>query len=812
MADAGSNAAEGALHIAVRPLVEYVYRSGSIESGFQTADAMAEGTKIHQKVQQSYSERDLKEVYLKARIGNGELVFEIDGRCDGLLIGEDGSVTIDEIKSTRMDLAKLSEGLPVHWGQACCYAYMYASENGLSEIGVQLTYVSVERDERKRLKRLMAFEELQAMVEGFVRDYAPYARMQLRHAAERGGSITELPFPFASYRSGQRKLAGAVYRTIEEGANLFAKAPTGIGKTISTTFPAIKAMGTGALDRIFYLTARTTTRLAAEEAFARMAAKGLRIHTVTLTAKASICFQEEVRCDKRLCEYADGHYDRINGAVLDLLSEESLMTREVVERYARKHRVCPFELSLDAAYGSDIVICDYNYVFDPRVSLKRLSGEQRKRSALLIDEAHQLVDRSREMFSAELEKLDFLLLQRLLKPLWPEGYAAAKAINDYFIALRKSLDGERERVDKELPEALIGLLERFAGLAEGWLGGRRLRTELSGGGVPGAGGSNSDAAEHGLAADADAGSEMELEALLLDVYFASQAFLRSAKLYDERFLTYTEVRGNDVRLKLYCLDPSHLLRQTGKSYRSQIYFSATLSPGAYYMDMLGALEEDYTVAVPSPFSREQLDVQVVPLSTRYRDRERSKAPIARLLARLAAERAGNYLVFFPSYAYMNECYEALMAELNGGGDLQLVDVQLQLPEMPEEERERYLAAFQAGRDRSLIGFAVMGGIFSEGIDLVGERLTGVVVVGVGLPQIGAERDIIKNYFDDTGKDGYRYAYVYPGMNKVLQAGGRLIRSESDRGVLVLVDDRYLQMEYSRLLPEEWLPYEVVRPF
>ncbi|WP_042168979.1 ATP-dependent DNA helicase [Paenibacillus gorillae] len=780
---------EKEIAIAVRPLVEYVYRAGSIESGFQMADAMAEGTRVHQQVQKQYGERDQKEEYLCANIDYEELTYRVDGRCDGLLISEDGSVTIDEIKSTRADLSRLGEeGIPVHWAQAYCYAFMYAAEQGLDKVGIQLTYVSVQSGERRLYRRAAFFAELQQFMMDLLRDYTPYARMLLRHAEERDRSISELAFPFDMYRSGQRKLAGAVYRTIEEGANLFAKAPTGIGKTISTTFPAVKAMGEGLLSRLFYLTARTTTRTAAEDAFARMAAKGLRIHAVTLTAKASICFQEEQRCDKRYCEYADGYYDRVNGALLDMLGEETNMTREVVEQYARKHRVCPFEFSLDAAYAADVVICDYNYIYDPRVSLKRLLGEQKKQTALLVDEAHNLVDRAREMFSAELEKASFLALQRLLKPVYREGYAAVKAVNDYFIALRKACGDERERSERELPEELIGLLEVFVGAAETWLSNRRM------GALP-------------SSAEGAVNPEAGAEAMLLDVYFGAQAFLRSAKLYDERFLTYTEVRGGDVRTRLFCLDPSHLLRQSGKGYRSQIYFSATLSPAAYYMDMLGAAPEDYTLAVPTPFTREQLDVQLVPISTRYRDREESRVPIARLLNRLAVERPGNYFVFFPSYAYMNDCYETLLAE----GEALPFDTLLQQPAMSEEDRAAFMAAFHSGRERTLVGFAVMGGIFSEGIDLVGDRLTGVVVVGVGLPQVGAERDLLKAYFDETGKNGFHYAYVFPGMNKVLQAGGRLIRSETDSGVLVLVDDRYLRPEYERLLPEEWLPYEVIRP-
>lgn len=761
--------------LSVRQLVEYVYLGGSIDPRLNTVEAMHEGTKAHQRVQESYQETDEKERYLKTSIEAGELLFIIDGRCDGLLATEP-VMTIDEIKSTRSELNKIGEDTyPVHWAQALFYAYMYAKENGKSSMLVQLTYVQKDSGEEQRFLREAGYAELEAFVQDVVERYAPFARQRRRHEQLRNESIDALAFPFEAYRAGQRKLAGAVYRTIEEGASLFARAPTGIGKTISTTFPAIKAIGTGLLQRFYYLTARTTTRAAAEAALLHMQSKGLHVHAVTLTAKEKICFQDVVRCEKEHCPFADGYYDRINEAVLDVLTNETVMTRPIIEQYARKHQVCPFEFSLDVGYAADIVICDYNYIFDPRISLKRQYAEQKKKTALLVDEAHNLVDRARDMFSAELTKAPFLALQRELKGVHAEGYAASKAINDYFIALRKRCD-ESAMIDKRLPDSLVALAAEFV-----------------------------QAAEAALAAGAGA-DEGRAGSLLLDTYFAAQQFVRTAKQFDERFTVYTELLKNDVRLKLFCLDPSELLRQSGKGYRSHIYFSATLSPVSYYMDMLGAKEEDYTLSIPSPFSKEQLKVLVQPISTRYQDREASRVPIARLLQRITAERTGNYFVFFPSYAYMNTVYEAYMEEMEvaasapeGSG----IDVQLQRPDMTEEERDQFLASFREGNERSLIGFAVMGGLFSEGVDLIGDRLIGVFIIGVGLPQLGVERNMLKDYFYEQGKNGYDYAYVIPGMNKVLQAGGRLIRSESDRGTLVLIDDRYLQPGYRRLLPEEW---------
>lgn len=755
------------IQISVRPLVEYVFRSGSITSGFRTATSLTEGTRAHQQVQRDYGENDQKEVQLEAEIPYEDLLFVVEGRCDGL-IQEDERIMIDEIKSTSGDLGEITEHTyPVHWAQAKMYAYMYAKLHEIPTMAVRLTYFQVPSGERKQFVQEWSFAQLESFVLEVLAAYAPYANLLREHGERRDRSIRELKFPFPAYREGQRKLAGAVYKSIGEGRRLFAKAPTGIGKTISTLFPSVKAIGEGLLSRIFYLTAKTITRTTAEEAMARMERQGLCMHTVTLTAKDKICFSEAEGCSQMGCAFSEGYYDRINDAILDLLSNETLITRPVVEEYARKHTVCPFEFSLDAAYAADAVICDYNYVFDPRVSFKRMPEDVKKRSVLLIDEAHNLVDRARGMFSAELNKSAFLELQRVYKESNPGLYNTAKRVNNRFKVLRKVSEEEERIVGSQQPEMMVELLEDFSLQAEA-----ELMTGKSG-------------------EEADA---------LLECYFAVQGYLRISKLYDDRFVTYAEMSGSEVFLKLFCLDPSYLLQQAGKNYRSSVFFSATLMPLGYYRDMLGAEEEDYSLSIPSPFSSEQLDVRIMPLSTRFKDRERNSEAIVRMLSALVQEKPVNTLIFLPSYPYMQDIHEAF-ARMNPEAR-----TLLQGHGMSEEEREAFLNAFQADAEDPLIGFAVMGGIFSEGIDLKGERLSSVVVIGVGLPQLSFENDIIKDYFDRTGKRGYDYAYVYPGMNKVLQAGGRLIRSEQDSGTLTLVDDRFLNRQYGMLLPEEWRHY------
>jgi DNA excision repair protein ERCC-2 len=746
--------------LSVRALVEYVFRSGSIESGFRTTTRLNEGTKAHQKIQKTYKETDQKEVYLQTELSYQDITVIVEGRCDGLLSND----TIDEIKSTSLPLELITEdSYPVHWAQAIFYAYMYAEKHHLNQMNIQLTYVQVKTEQQKRYQRTMTYQELVSFVEDVVKQYAPYAITRSKNSINRDLSIKGLAFPFPTYRDGQRKLAGAVYKTILDEKDLFAKASTGIGKTISTVFPAVKAIGEGHLQRIFYLTAKTITRTTAEEAFSLLKSKGLELTAVTITAKDKVCFKDETICTKEHCEFADGYYDRINGAVLDILQNETLMTRPVIENYARKHKVCPFEFSIDLAYAVDAVICDYNYIFDPRVSLKRLFEEQKKETALLIDEAHNLVDRAREMYSAELFKSSFLQVAREYKNKNVDVADAAKAINDYLLVLKK----QQNTIEKELDEELVTLLDSFISQAE---------IEIV----------------------------QNANQLLLDTYFAAHTFVKISKLYDERFVTYFESEKSEVKLKLFCLDPSHVIRQMGKGYRSKVFFSATLTPADYYKNLLGGQTEDYIISIPSPFNRENIEVYIQPLSTRFKDRERTMSPMVSFLHKVIDKKTGNFLFFFPSYKYMQAVYEEFRQQVPA------VNTIVQDVGMSEEEREAFLGRFKPDNTETLVGFAVLGGMFSEGVDLKGDRLHGVIVVGVGFPQICLERDIIKDYFNSIGRNGYDYAYVYPGMNKVLQAGGRLIRAETDKGTIVLVDDRFLQQKYQALLPFEWQHYQIVR--
>lgn len=752
------------IKISVRKLVEYVYRSGNIESGFRTSTSLTDGTKAHQKIQETYNENDQKEVMQKIEILLDNINFKIEGRCDGLLF-EGDETTIDEIKSTLKPINLIQEDThPVHWAQAIFYGYIYATDQKLSEVNIQLTYVQIDTENIRRYRRKMSFSELESYVLETLKQYLPYAKMLMRHQAQRNKTAQSISFPFPTYRDGQYKFAGGVYKTIIDKKHLFAKAATGIGKTMATLFPSIKAIGEGKLQRIFYLTAKTITRTMAEETIEILQKHGLEIKVVTITAKDKVCFSDDLaKQNEHPCGYGEGHYDRVNEAVLDIYNNESLMTRDVILTYAYKHQVCPFEFSLDLAYVADVVICDYNYIFDPMVALQRLFDEQKKETVLLIDEAHNLVDRGREMFSATIYKSDYLDLTRAFKGRNKELVKAAQAINKHLLTKKKEMTAP----ELELDMTLIKKLEIFNILAE---------KEL-------------------IKSD-------ESNDILLDVYFSVNKFVKIASLYDEQFTTYLESYKSEVKLKLFCLDPSHLIQKMGKRYQAKVFFSATLEPANYYKTLLGGTKEDYIMSIASPFARENIDVIISSLSTRYRDRERTIAPLVDMIIKTHKSTLGNLLVFFPSYEYMLNAYDIFINETNDVNSI------IQGQGMTENEREDFLNAFQVDMETPLIGFAVLGGIFSEGIDLRGDRLNNVIVVGVGLPKIALENNLIKDYFNRLGLSGFDYAYVYPGMNKVLQAGGRLIRSEGDTGHLVLIDDRFLQTSYQRLLPFEWLDFKM----
>ena len=762
------------VRISVRALVEFVLRSGDIDnrrSGAAQKDAMAAGTRIHKKIQKRMGGNYRAEVPWKYAALDEEEDIEllVEGRADGIF-EEDGIVTIDEIKGVYMDLERLTEPVAVHMAQAMCYGYFYCCDRNLDGVRIQLTYCNLETEEIRRFHEDRSKEELEAWFRSVIHEYFKWARYLCHHELQRNQSISGLEFPFP-YREGQRDLAVAVYKTISRKKRLFIQAPTGIGKTLSTIFPAVQAMGAGKASKVFYLTAKTITRTVAEEAFRILRSRGLVFTAVTITAKEKLCPMEKTECNPEACPYAKGHFDRVNEAVFDILHLEQEMDRETVLRYAEKYRVCPFEFCLDISSWTDGIICDYNYVFDPNVRLKRYFADGASGDYLfLVDEAHNLVSRAREMYSASVYKEDFLEVKRIIKGKSPRLERQLDRCNKLLLSMK------RECGDWQLLEDVTGLA---AGIMTAFSYMETFMEEFP---------------------------EFPERETVLDFYFCLRDFLNIYEELDGHYQIYEENREDGSFLvRLFCVDPSRLLSRCMDQGASTILFSATLLPVRYYKTLLSGNQEDYAVYVNSPFPEENRLLMVAEdVSSRYTRRSPSEyRKVADYIRIVTQSRPGNYMVFFPSYQYMGEIEEILEEE-----PLE-ADLLVQGQGMGEAEKTEFLEEFEKERSHSLAAFCVMGGVFSEGIDLKEERLIGVIVVGTGLPMVCAEQEVLKGYFDETEEKGFDFSYQYPGMNKVLQAAGRVIRTPEDRGVILLLDDRFLRRNHLELFPREWERFQVV---
>lgn len=763
---------ETIIRISVRSLVEFILREGDIDnrvSGSMEKDAMLLGGKIHRKIQSRMGTNYTAEVPLKIQMPCDGFVLQIEGRADGVL-KDDGKVLIDEIKGILRSLEHLEAPVPVHLAQAKCYAYIYAVQNSLKCIDVQMTYCQMETEEIRRFCQEFEFQEIQTWFQDLVTQYEKWAKFEIEWRNVRNDSIRQIEFPFP-YREGQRDLVASVYRTILRKKKLFIQAPTGVGKTMATVFPAVRAVGEGLGEKIFYLTAKTIMRTVAEQAFSLLKEKGLLYKTITLTAKEKICFCEEAECNPDACPYAKGHFDRVNDAVFDLITHSGDWSREVLEEQAKKHMVCPFEMSLDVSDWADAVICDYNYAFDPQAHLKRFFSESGKGEYLfLIDEAHNLVERGREMYSASLYKEDLLEVRKMVKAEDPKLAKGLSECNQQFLELKREC--EHYQILKSVSHIALKLMNVLSKL-EDYL---------------------------------EECKDAEKKKRVLDFYFAVRSFLNIHDIMDENYVIFSEMMEDGrFQIKLFCVNPAVNLQNYLEQGNSTIFFSATLLPVHYYKKLLSVEKDDYAVYAHSSFPQENKFLFIgTDVSTRYTRRgESTYQRFARYIAVMAEQKKGNYMAFFPSYRFLEEVHTCFLECVDHE-----VDSICQVSYMDEEQREEFLEEFEQEREKSLVAFCVMGGIFSEGIDLTDDKLIGAVIAGTGLPQVCTEREILKQYFNAADMDGFDYAYLYPGMNKVLQSAGRVIRTESDRGVILLLDDRFRAMRYREVFPREWQQYQL----
>lgn len=791
--------------ISVRNLVEFILRCGDIDNRIGTGsdDAMAEGARLHRQIQSRAGSDYRPEVSLAYTYAEDDVEISVEGRADGVIENESGT-TVDEIKATYADVMAFKEAKPLHLAQAKFYAYILAAQKDLSVIKVRLTYVNIDTEETRYFNYNFLMEELLEFTSSVCHEYVKWARLEAEWIEIRNSTITGLPFPF-EYRRGQEELVKQVYYTLYRKRKLFLEAPTGVGKTIATMYPSVQAMGQNLAQKLFYLTAKTITRTVAEDTVDIMRKDGLRLKNITLTAKEKICFTGDHECNPDACPYAKGHFDRVNDCIYELVTTEDAIKADTVRAYAEKYQVCPFEMSLDVSMFCDVIICDYNYAFDPRARLQRYFLDETKAGnyLFLIDEAHNLVDRAREMYSAELVKENIMALRRLVEEELPSLAKKLEKCNKAMLALKRQC--ERYLINPLIDEFTNALLRTYSEI-EKLLKADRSITEKK-------------------------KISKEVKDAVLEFYFELSHFLKMYELVDENYCIYcTYTPQGDFYVKLFCVNPRKNLSECMEMARSTILFSATLLPIQYYKNLLAGESDDYEVYAESVFdpSKRGLFVasDVTSKYTRRNDSEYTR--IARYIHDVVNSRTGNYMVFFPSYQFLEKVADAYDFEYCEEMNTELL---IQTGSMKENERDEFLSRFEKNRnsenlfagieadievdieeeaeEKSLIGFCVMGGIFSEGIDLAHESLIGVIVVGTGLPQVCLEREIMKETFESEDVDGFDYAYRYPGMNKVLQAAGRVIRTEDDIGVVVLLDERFLQRSYVRMFPREWEDYKRV---
>ena len=759
------------IKISIRNLVEFIMRHGSIDNRYTSSIKAIEGIRGHQRVQKSYGDNYTAEVPLKYTITYEDLEIMVEGRADGILI-EDEKTIIDEIKTTTKDLLLIDENTnPLHWAQAKCYGYIYSMQNELDNIDIQITYYNIDTKSTRILRQSYTLKELEEFFFWLIDEYKSWAQLESDWVNKRNESIKKLKFPFENYRPGQRELAVRVYKSITDSKKCFAQAPTGTGKTISTLFPAIKAMGEDKTSKIFYLTAKTITREVAQNTISLMIKKDLKLKAVTITAKEKICKMDEVNCNPEYCPYANGYFDRINNSLKDILAKYNDYSKDNIEKISEEYMLCPFELSLDLTNLSDVIICDYNYVFDPRVYLKRFFDTKTTDYTFLIDEAHNLVDRAREMYSATLNEEKFVKVKKLISKKDKRITRVIKEIQSYFEDKLEDLTtlDENDLVESEAPLELCEILSSFIKFVDEYLARTNEENEE-----------------------------------LMDLYFDVYSFLSISDFYDKNYTTIYTKTFNGMTIKIYCVNPQKVIEEKMKKAKSNIIFSATLIPMDYFMKMYSYDEEDFIINLKSPFDvKNRLLMIGDNVATTYNKRFETSEDIASYIANCVQAKKGNYMVFFPSYKYMELVFDEMKENYPN------INISIQESNMSEEEKEEFLSMFDEDNKETHVGFCVLGGHFSEGIDLTNDKLIGVIIVGVGMPQIGIERDIIKDHMKDSNK-GFDYAYVYPGMIKVLQAAGRCIRTDDDKGVILLLDNRYSQRRYQSLFPYEWYPNFRVR--
>lgn len=758
------------LKLSVHQLVDFLLRTGDIDNRVFNRTSMLEGTRLHATFQEKQGSDYIAEYPLQKTFVVDEVQVTLEGRADGIIKRKDGTYCIDEIKTTVEELLVFrDQNIEWHLGQAKCYALMFAMEQNLESIGVRLNYIR-QGKEKERFLDTYEFTkaELYQFVVSLIEDYLAFYNLIFRQNEERNLTIDKLTFPFKEYRSGQKKLAKYCFAVAKNRGRFFCEAPTGIGKTMSTLFPFVKALALDEKSKIFYLTAKTSGKVSAYNAVNVMKSNGLVINDIVITAKDKICFCKGSACNPDECPFAKGYYNKIQGVLKYSILNHSTFDYETIVSIAEENQICPFEFELDLSLFCDIIICDYNYMFDPISYMKRYFDEDCSHYLALVDEAHNLIDRSRSMYSADICYDGFL---RARKSFRHNKHAKMKRefskLNKVFeILMENNIEGIKivDNFNDEVYKTLYSFTLACQDLNKN---------------------------DHKL---------MTKE--LLDYYLEVNRFLKLSEFYSERYITYLLKTKDNLALHLLCLDASRYIYRMTERIKGTVMFSATMSPMDYYVNTLGGMDDDPTLILPSPFPKENLEILVAPkVSIKYKNRDSSYKEVSEYIKAFTKNKVGNYFIYSPSYEYM----ENLLKEI----DMPEADIYIQEKDMTDMEKEAFLLNFKTNPEKTALGFLVIGGAFSEGIDLVSDRLIGAVVIGIGMPKINFESDQIADYYKEQNLPGHDYAYLNPGMNKIMQAVGRVIRSENDRGAVLLIDERYMNHQYQDLYRVEWNNYRVV---
>ncbi|TLQ05194.1 ATP-dependent DNA helicase [Pediococcus stilesii] len=765
-----------ATKIGIRQLVEFILRTGDLNAAVNSQNTALEGARIHRKLQKQRGEDYEKEYYIKRTVDMDDEQFTIEGRADGVVIGDE--LFIEEIKTSDPTFDELSENTKtLYWSQAKVYGAILTQDLDFDRVTIQLTYYQRPTDAIVEKQQEFSRSELKKFFDELIEEYEQWLKLRSDWRKERNQAARKLEFPFPEYRNGQRDLAVAVYKTILTSQRMFVEAPTGTGKTISTMFPTIKALGEEKIDRFFYLTAKQSTQHVAEEAIKLMSEHGLKLKSITLTAKDRMIFPEEVDVKPEDNPYMIGYYDRIKDGIKDVLLNENQLVKDKIQMYAKKHMLDPFEFSLDLSLFCDLIIGDYNYLFDPMVYLQRFFSTEDQNNFFLIDEAHNLVSRSRAMYSAEINQDAVIKVQELFKK--AKGDVDSKQIKRRLTQLDNELElihqafseqSEEYMVENNPLDALEKAMLNFNEAGREWLPKQ---------------------------------PDNDLTSGILDLFFINNKYVKISEYFDESYRVLIKNTEAGINIQEQILDPSPYLDASLKKGRGAVFFSATLSPVDYYQETLGS-STGLSLRMASPFDQNQQNLLLTSyIDTRFAARQNSLPQIVASVAALVDAKEGNYLIFCPSYGYLTQIADAFKELVPD------VKVTVQTNQMTAEDRKAYLDAFREEKNGTLVGFAVLGGIFSEGIDLTEEQLIGVGIVSVGLPGLSIERKLLQNYFDEKNGHGFEYAYQLPGMNHVLQAAGRLIRTNKDRGNIVLMDQRFVTSRYTNLFPRHWSNYRKI---